>query len=104
MSLGPFIRDKISRDLHKTRLMEDASLTIYSLLSHFYFKRVLSKIVVTHILYRLYVKLVSYVGLSRVFQKSRLNGPIVFCLLFNRRSFVNFLSLHRLQSNSDAHH
>ena len=82
--IGPFIREKISRDLHKTRLKKDASLTVYtSLLNFFYSRRVLSK-TPAHILYRLHAKLASYVSRAtgRALYKSRfilsrLNGPNV---------------------------
>ena len=82
-SIRPFIRGKIRRILHKTRLKQDANCTIYTSMSYL-IRRVLAK---PHLILdemcRLYRKFVSY--LRRVLCKTRLifpriNGPNVQCI------------------------
>ena len=60
MTLGPFIRGKIRRVLHKTRLKKDANCTIYTSMPYL-IRRVLAKPrLVLDEMCRLYGKFASY--------------------------------------------
>ena len=77
MTIGPFIGDKISRDVNgtPTYIKMRVRLFLYKPALLFYSRRVLL-LTPTHILYRLYAKLAFYVKSWRIIL-SHLNDPVV---------------------------